>query len=363
MKITDATVTPLAVPRQSALTTSYGAGKDAAETVLVQLHTDEGLVGIGQTSVDAPYYGESMEGIVTNIRKHFAPALIGEDPLNIEYLNQKFKSTLSGHLNSQSAVELALWDLKGKALGVPVYQLLGGRVRPGTPLMGFVTHGEPQAMAEDANRVLAETPYSMLKMKVGMEPAEDIARYQAVAEAVAGRALIQVDGNRGYTLPEALPTLTTMQEIGGLGAIEQPVAALSDMKELSRRLSIPLMSDESIFVLEDAMAVIRERAAMLALMKVTKHGGILTVQKIAALFDAAGLGLSIAIYYDLIGVATAHLSAALPCATWPSPATPLEDTILTQPFEPDGLVLRPPEGPGFGVDLDPEKVEKYTVDL
>src|SRR3712207_4188034 len=122
------------------------------------------------------------------------------------------------------------------------------------------------------------------------------------------------------------------------------------------------MADEAIYPPEDAIALVRHNAAQIALMKITKHGGILAVHKIAAIFEAAGLSLSVAIYYDLIGVAAAHLSASTPCVTWPSPHTYLEDTILTEPFEPQGLLLRVPEGPGFGVHLDPDKVKKYTVE-
>ncbi|MFN8484259.1 MAG: enolase C-terminal domain-like protein [Anaerolineae bacterium] len=85
------------------------------------------------------------------------------------------------------------------------------------------------------------------------------------------------------------------------------------------------------------------------------------MHKIAAIFEAAGLSLSVAIYYDLIAVAAAHIAAATPCVTWPSPHTYLADTILTEPFEPDGLLLRVPERPGFGVQLDPDKLSKYTV--
>ncbi len=96
-------------------------------------------------------------------------------------------------------------------------------------------------------------------------------------------------------------------------------------------------------------------------MKITKHGGILNVQKIASVFDAAGLALSMAIYYDVIALAAAHLAAALPCVRWPSPYTYLHDTVLAEPFVPEGLFLRVPNRPGFGIDLDPDKVKKYAL--
>ncbi len=360
MKITDLEAVVVSLPRTDALTTSYSTATGAT-TVVVRLHTDEGLVGIGQTAVAPRSYGETAEGIQANILAHLVPAVVGENPLDIERLVQKMERALPDHWSSHAGVEFALWDLKGKALGVPVYQLLGGKVRAGVDLMGFVHHGTPEAMAEDATATLTATPFPVLKMKIGLHPEEDVQRYAAVAQAVQGKAVIQVDGNAGYTLDQAQPALARMEACGALGIIEQPVASWADMATLSRRLFTPLMADEAIYPPTDALAVVRQKVASVALMKITKHGGILNVWKIASIFEAAGLDLSIAIYYDVIAVAAAHLAAALPCARWPSPFTDLNDTLLAEPFEPEGLLLRVPEKPGLGVELDMDKVAKYRI--
>jgi L-Ala-D/L-Glu epimerase len=358
MKITQVQARVLSIPRSATLTTSYGSWGSAV-TILVEVDTDEGLTGIGQASVDAPFYGETAEGMMANIRAHLAPAIVGEDPLNITRLNALMHAALPHHYFSYSGVEMALWDLKGKALGVPIYQLLGGKVRAGVDLMGFVHHDTPERMAEQARAALDEHGYRVLKMKIGLDPRDDVARYRAVAEAVGDRAVVQVDGNVGYTIAQAVPALTEMERIGALGAVEQPVARLDEMAELARRLHTPLMADEAIYPPADAVEVLRQRAASLALMKITKHGGILHVQKTAAVFGAAGLTLSVAIYYDLIAAAAAHLAAALPCVTWPSPYTYLTDTILATPIKPMGLLLPVPERPGLGVELDWDKVRHY----
>jgi L-alanine-DL-glutamate epimerase-like enolase superfamily enzyme len=361
MKITDVNTRVVSLPRRAQLTTSYGSW-DVATSVLVALKTDVGLTGIGQASVDAPFYGETAEGMVANINAHLAPAVMGENPLNITRLNAKLRKALPHHWFSHSGVEMALWDLKGKALGVPVYQLLGGKVRDGLSLMGFVHHGSPEQMAEHAREALDQHGYRVLKMKIGLDPQEDVARYRAVAEAVGDRAIIQVDGNIGYTIAEAVPALTAMERIGALGAVEQPVARMEDMAEIARRLATPVMADEAIYPPEDAIEVVRRKAASLALLKIGKHGGLQNVHRIGMIFDAAGLSLSIAIYFDLIAVAAAHLAAAIPCATWPSPFTYLEDTFVGTSFGPEGLRLRAPDGPGLGVELDWDKVRHYTVD-
>lgn len=361
MKITKLQARLLNIPRTDSLTTSYGSW-DQAPTILIQLETDEGIVGVGQASVDAPFYGETAEGMLANIRHHLAPVIEGADPMQITALNQAMRGALPHHFFSHSGVEMALWDLKGKVLGVPIYQLLGGKVRDGITLMGFVHHGKPAEMAAYATAQLDEFGYKVLKMKIGLEPAEDVERYAAVADAVRGRAVIQVDGNTGYNLTQAIPALKAMEDIGALGAIEQPVERVEDMAEIARRLHTPVMADEAIYGLPDAMDVIRRNAATLALMKIGKHGGLQTVQQIGHLFEAAGFGLSIAIYYDLIAVAACHLASAIPCARWPSPATDLADTFVASAQDPVQGVLVTPDGPGLGVELDWDKVERFTQD-
>ncbi len=148
MKITDLRATAISIPRHARLTTSYGS-IDTAPTILIGIDTDEGISGIGQVSVDAPFYGESLEGMLANIRRHLAPALIGQDPLNITHLNHVMNGALPHHWNSHSGVDMALWDLKGKALGVPIYQLMGGKVREGLDLMGFVYLDTPETYGRD----------------------------------------------------------------------------------------------------------------------------------------------------------------------------------------------------------------------
>ena len=361
MKIVEVKTNVVRLPRVDTLTTSYGSG-DFATTVLIQLVTDEGQIGIGQTAVAPRSYGETAEGIAVNIHTHLAPIVIGEQPFDIERLYTKLQTALPDHWSSHAGIEMALWDLKGKALGIPVYQLLGGKVRDGVDLMGFVHHDTPEEMAKEADAILSEQNFPVLKMKIGLDPKEDVTRFRAVAEAVNGRSVIQADGNTGYTIHQAIPALSEMEAIGGLGTVEQPVANIEDMSLLAQRLNTPIMADEAIYAPPDSVEVIRRKAASLALMKITKHGGLLNVVKIASIFDAAGLSLSIAIYFDVIAAMAAHAAAAFPCVRWPSPYTYLKDTLLAEPFEPDGLILKVPEKPGFGIDLDPAKIKAYTTE-
>ncbi len=360
MKIVGLTSTVVALPRSETLTTSYGSG-DLATTVLVQLHADTGEVGIGQTAVAPRSYGETAEGIMANVMQHLAPVVVGRELDSVEALHTDLMRALPHHWSSHAGVEIALWDLKGKQLGVPVYQLLGGKVRDGLTLMGFVHHAAPEVMAAEAVEAVETHGFSVLKMKVGMDPVEDVKRYRAVAEALAGRALLQIDGNTGWSLWEALYALREMEAIGGLGAVEQPVGSRREMSVLARTFQAPIMADEAIYAAGDAIDVVREEAASLALMKITKHGGVIQVRDIAHVFGAANLGLSMAIYFDLIAAVASHLAAAFPCVTWPSPFTHLEASVLTDPPVPVGLSLNPSDAPGWGMQLDLDQVARYTV--
>jgi muconate cycloisomerase len=361
LKITKVKATIINIPRNVTLTTSYGSTNDAT-TVVIEIFTNDDLVGIGQTAVDTPFYGEPAGAIKLNSETHLASAVVGESPLDIERLNRRMREALPEHLSARAGIDLALWDLKGKALGVPVYQLLGGKLREGVTLMGMVHRAEPQTMYHHAQEILERKPYKVLKMKIGMDVADDVARFKAVSEAIVGRAIIQADGNAGYSLAQAILALSQMDKIGGLGAIEQPVARIDEMADLSRRFSAPLMADEAIYPPDDIIEIIKKNAAQVALMKITKHGGITNVVKIAHIAEAAGIELSVAIYYDVIAAAAAHLAAALPAVTWPSPATGLQETILTKTIEPTEkmMLLSVPEGPGLGIALDPDKMRQFA---
>jgi L-alanine-DL-glutamate epimerase-like enolase superfamily enzyme len=356
--ITTVTATIIAIPRVARLTLAGGSREDAT-TVLVELATDAGLTGIGQTLVDPPAFGAA--GIKADIDAYLAPLLIGEPSFDIARLHGIMERTLPGHRAAHAALDLALWDIKGKALGVPVYELLGGRVREGIALMAMVRHADPDAMARETEELL-HTPYPALKLKIGMGVAADIARYRAVREVADERATIQVDGNGGYSLGEAISALGAMERLGGLGMIEQPVTRLDDLAALARRFTAPVMADESFDGPEALLEIARRGAAQAAFLKLPKQGGITGALHATHIAGAAGIDLSVAVYSDVLAAAAAHVAVALPAITWPSFAAPLADSVLTAPLVPSGTLLSVPHAPGLGVTLDREKVRRYTVE-
>lgn len=350
MRITRVRAWHVCMRRQFRLTTSYGATADSV-TVVVALDTDGGLTGFGQTTSAAPWYGESAEAIMVQIERYLGPAVLGRSPLDIEALVPVLDRGLPSALYAKSAIELALWDLKGQALGAPVYQLLGGRAQEGIHLHGFVHLGTMEEMVAMTHQQIEEG-WTVLKMKIGLSPVEDTARFAAVHEAAGGRAAFQLDGNTGYSLAEALPTLRAMERLGGVAVFEQPVRSLDEMARLARTLETPLMADELLNSPEDAFQIARRRAAHVFHMKLHKFAGLLRAKRMAAIAEAAGIVLSVAPYTDVELAAAAHFAASTPNATWPAGFTPMCDTILTDPIQVVGRRVRPSERPGLGVAVD-----------
>ena len=204
MKITEVRSTIVRIPRRRLLLTYYGGSPDTA-TVVAEVMTDEGITGIGQTIAPAPFYGDSVEVIKAATDAYLAPAMVGKDPFAIE---QRFADmqALSVSNYAITAVEMALWDIKGKALGVPVYELLGGRCNAGAPLHALADHDEPEVMAEQINERVAEG-WTWFKAKIGFEVDQDIAMYARIRELCDDRARFQLDSNTGYTLGQAVRAL------------------------------------------------------------------------------------------------------------------------------------------------------------
>jgi muconate cycloisomerase len=350
MRITRIRATPVRIARSILLTTSYGATLDSS-TVVVEVETNEGLVGLGQTTSAAPWYGDSVAAIMEHLDHSLAPAMIGCDPLNIEDAVRRMDHFLPGALFAKTGLEFAFWDLAGKALGVPVYRLLGGRVHEGICLHGFVHHGTAAEMAERARQQMEEG-WTVLKMKIGMDPAEDLTRYRAVREAVGDRARFQLDGNTGYTLGQAVPTLQELERLGGVAVFEQPVKSNAEMAHLRTMLASPLMADETLHTPADALEIARLGCAHVLHLKLHKFGGLLKARRIAAIAEAAGMRVSVAPYTDIELAAAAHFAAAVPNATWPAGFTPMEDSVLAEPIRMGGQRVLPRETPGLGVELD-----------
>jgi muconate cycloisomerase len=349
---------------------SGGGGRHArSQFLLVKVHTDDGPVGLGEVSCTPRWSGEDHVTAAHIIATILAPLLAGEDPTHVERLARVLRGTVAGHPFTKAAVEMALWDILGKVAGLPLYRLLGGPVRDVVPTKFSVT-GQPPPAAAQVAAWAAGQGFRMMKVKVGVDPDEDVARVRAVREAVGPDVRLGVDANGGWAPRTAIRTIRRLGEFG-IVFVEQPVPPRdpSWLAEVRRGVEVPIVADESVYTPEDAMALVRAGAADVLSVYVGKAGGIGPARRIAALAEAAGLTCTVGSNLEM-GVASAamiHLAMATPgIGAEEIPCDILgpffyEDDILADPLLITAGEARPPEGPGLGVELDEEKIAYYRV--
>src|SRR5437879_659530 len=209
MKITRIETIPINVPLKPefAIRSGRGGAHTLSPFLLVKVHTDQGLTGLGEASCTPRWSGEDQ--------------VTGENPLEVELLTQKFRRAFAANYFTKAAVEMALWDLAGKAAGKPVYQLLGGKVREFVPTKWSVSGVEPEKAAEIAKWAVAQG-FIAMKVKVGIDPEGDVARVRSVREAIGPKLKLGVDANGGWTPEVAVRTIERLREFG-VAFAEQPV--------------------------------------------------------------------------------------------------------------------------------------------
>jgi len=282
-----------------------------SHNVVVKIVTDYAVVGWGESSPSERVTGETAETVVRTLDK-IAPKLIGMCPLRIEQDVEVMDSIVQGNPAAKAAIDIALHDILGKTARKPLFMLMGGYR---TEVLTDLTMGikSPKEMAKDAVKAV-ETGFKALKVKVGVNPAEDFERIKLIREAVGVDVQIRIDANQGWTPQQAMGVLNKIDKFN-IQFAEQPVPA-EDMKGLIRvrkNSPIPIMADESVHSPEDASRLIQAEAVDLINIKLMKSGGILKGRKIADVAEAAGIPCMIGCMGESeIGIASgAHLAAAV----------------------------------------------------
>ena len=364
MKITRIETTPVCVPRLrafGAVTRTALGPADVSEYGIVRIHTDEGLTGLGELS---SVFARRGPLLCRDVDERLGPVLAGRDPLAITGALRAMESQLPGGQVAIAGVEMALWDIAGKALGVPVYALLGGKMRDRIPLSYSVPHGEPEQMAQYA-LARAEEGFRTVKVKTGQGLERDIEAVRQVRAAVGSAHRVRVDANMAMSsAKEAIRFVDRIMDFEP-ELLEQPMPAhaLHAMAEIRRSVSLPIMADESVGPPRDAMAVIRQEAADVLNVYVTESGGIQNAARIFTLAEQAGLGCMIGSMPEL-GIGTAaqiHLGIAMPNLDFDSDTCGSlyqEEDLLATPLRLEQGFAYAPEGPGLGVELDPDAFER-----
>jgi muconate cycloisomerase len=339
--------------------------------VLVRITDDAGRVGLGEASVTSVWSGETQAGTIALIQDVLAPLVVGADPFDTEWIGRRMDKAAFGNSFAKGAVEMALLDLQGQALGVPVYNLLGGKAEAdkapddqGIRLKFVVGAVEPEVAAQRARRMV-EQGWKAIKVKVGRhaKPRLDVDRLKAVRDAIGPSVWLSVDANGGYTVEQAVWVAPRLEKLD-VALFEQPTRRGDHpaMAEVRRRSGIPIMADESVFTPQDALEVIRHQAADVLSLYPGKHGGIRATQQIAKLAEAAGVPCTIGsnLEREVATAAMAHVTvctANLQCERFPGDLIgPIyyQQPLSKEPLRYQADRLWVPEKPGLGVAV-PEK--------
>lgn len=372
MKISRIETIPISVPLnpQLAIKSGRGGAHTQSPFLLVKVHADNGLVGHGEVSCTPRWSGEDQVSAGHFINNYFAPALVGAELNDIESTTRIFWPTVAGNFFTKSGIEMALWDLMGKAQNKPVYELLGGKVRDAIATKWSIS-GQPPERARDIAGWALEKGFRKMKVKVGLNPDEDVERVRVVRGRVGKEVKLGVDANGGWANADmAIKTIRRLRKFDIYFA-EQPVAAGDplEMAKVQKDIDIPVIADESVYTLADAKMLARAKACDVFSIYIGKSGGIGPALQIAQFAKANNIACTIGSNLELAvgSAAMTHLAIACDAITPDQyPCDIIGPFYYEDHIEKTGIDLKPGEArpnnhPGLGVELDEDKIEKYRV--
>lgn len=339
--------------------------------VIARLRCSDGVEGLGEaTTIGGLSYGsESPESIKKNLDTYFAPLLLGQDAGNINAIMHRIERTIRGNTFAKSAVETALLDAHGKRLGLPVSEVLGGRLQERLSVAWTLASGDTGKDIEEAERMLDLRRHRIFKLKIGAgEVKKDIAHVAAIKRALGDRASVRVDVNQAWSESVALTACQALAD-ASVDLIEQPISRHDPLAlaRVSARSPIPIMADEAIESVEDAFNLSRSAAAHVFALKIAKNGGPRAVLKTAAIAQAAGIGLygGTMLEGGIGTMASAHAFITLPQLAWDTELFGpllLTEEILTTPLVYQDFHLEVPNLPGLGLTLDEDRFAYFRRD-
>ncbi|MGK0575903.1 mandelate racemase/muconate lactonizing enzyme family protein [Macrococcus capreoli] len=332
-------------------------------SVIVEMHTDAGIVGYGEGVADEHVTGESAEGIYANLQ-WIAPKLIGQDPLNIESMHQYLNSLILGNPALKASIDIALYDILGKHANLPVYQLLGGKTVERLDYAKVLSVKSIEATRKDIDTLLA-SGYKVIKVKLGDNINDDIQKLKQILDYIKDTdAEIRVDCNQAWSNPKAIVQAFSSIHDPKLKWIEQPLKYndMDGMKYLYDHMNVSLMADEMIKDVDDLVRLKTPHFNLLN-VKLMKCGGIHNAVKLIHVAEALGIECQIgSMVESSIGSAAGyHTAMAL---------ENVKTTELTGPllFSQDigDLTYNIPyvdlgNGAGLGIQIDTNALAKLTV--
>ena len=384
MKITAITVHMVRLPTRRDHNWASKMNSPIGQHAIVELSTDEGVTGWGEAPAGATwggaamrYYGETPQTVQHVIADYLTPAVTGYDPCQPAVLHARMDKAIKGHPYAKAAVDMAFFDAAGKALGVPVADLLGGRLRPGIEVAHSLGIMELERCYAEAEQAVAEGART-IKCKTGLDPERDVTLVRELRRLLGDGVKIRVDANEGYADVHEAVRITRRQEEYGLLLCEQPVAGATGLARVAARIESPVMADESAWTPQDILELHALDAAACFSCYVTKPGGLYRARQQAELAAQLSMPCDIggSIETRIGNAANLALGVSMANATLPSVCPVSQpagaggpriagvyytDDLITEPFRfADGTVMAP-EGPGLGIEVDREKLARYAA--
>jgi L-alanine-DL-glutamate epimerase-like enolase superfamily enzyme len=386
MRITQIEAIPIALPVRR-VWKWRGLGGELGRWVIVRVHTDDGLIGLGEATPLPDWggdfnrqAGETPVTVVHVVCDLLAPLLAGRSPFDVERIVADMDAVVRGHVYAKAAVEMALFDLQGKVTDRPVHDLLGGRTRECVAIAHMVGIMEEDEAVDEA-RAAQGDGCTAFQIKGTGELERDVAAVKALRAALGDGVTLRLDANQGYYGSGAKAAIRAVRalEDAGIDFIEQPTIGLHEMAQVCAGVQVPVIADESCWQASDVLDIVRARAADALSIYVAKAGGLLGARKVATLAEIFGLPCDVngSLESGIGNAASVHLAVAMPAITLPAviPVTApagrnptaatgryYEDDVVTEPFRYENGLLYPPEGPGLGVELDEERLQAYRTD-
>ena len=361
-----------------------GLTEPIGQYLLVKMTGTDGTVGWGEAPAlkdwggeFGRYFGESTAVVDLIIQRYLAPAVAGLGVARPAELHRRMDAAVKGYPYAKAAIDFAYYDLTGKALGLPVHVLLGGLLRENVAVTHSIGLLEIDEAVSEVRKV-AQDGIRTIKIKIGVDPARDVAIVKAIREAVGPQIKLCVDANEGYKTPgQAIQTIREMESVG-LIYVEQPVMGIERIARVAQAIDAPVMADESAWNAHDVIQIVEQKAAQIVSIYTTKPGGLYRAMEVAAVARAAGLICNVngSVETGIGNLANLQLAAAAPAAVLSCVvpvSTPAEaqsgqvagiyykDDLIAAPMRLVDGAIELPTGPGMGIAADEAKIQRYRV--
>ena len=357
---------PTIRPHQLSMTTMKGQ-----TLMIVRIRMSDGIVGIGEgTTIGGLAYGpESPEGMKLAIDTYITPILLQSDPNRVGPTMGAINKAVQGNNFAKCAVETALVDALGKRNRLTASELLGGRFHDRLPVAWTLASGDTGADIAEAEEMLARRRHNIFKLKIGRgDPRQNITHVAAIKRALGERASVRVDINQAWSQAVASRCLPLLRD-AGVDLIEQPVALrnVTGLARLARETSVAIMADEALSGPETAFQLAQSAAADVFALKIAQSGGLFATVRVAAIAEAAGIGLygGTMLEGGVGTAASAQLFSTFPRLEWGTELFGpllLTEEILEEPLEYTEFSLKVPTGHGLGISIDEDRLNRFRRD-